>query len=128
MSFLATTQGWHLLVGLCGLAVAGGLFIVPAFAKVQSWAPPQARARTVAAVNVISAGYMAGSGIAVGLAQAAGVGLGPLFLFLGLANLAAFALILRSWGEEGARGLGALLFETLFRVHHLANQYRENGL
>ena len=32
-------RGTALLVGLCGLAVAGGLYIVPAFAAVQAWAP-----------------------------------------------------------------------------------------
>ncbi|MFI4997461.1 MAG: AMP-binding protein, partial [Hyphomicrobiales bacterium] len=114
--FLLSTGGWHMLVGLFGLAVAGGLFIVPSFAQVQAWAVPQMRARTVAAVNVISAGYMAGSGLLVGLAQAAGVGLGPLFLLLGLGNLLAMALILRSWGKEGARDAGVFLFKTLFRV------------
>ncbi len=116
LGFLRSSGGWHLFFGLFGLAVAGGLFIVPAFAKVQSWAAPQMRARTIAAVNVISAGYMFGAGIVVGAAQWLGVGLSTLFLVLGLANIAAFFLILRSWGDEGVRGLGAFLFETLFRV------------
>jgi len=34
--FLLSTGGWHTLIGLSGLAVAGGLFIVPSFAQVQA--------------------------------------------------------------------------------------------
>jgi acyl-[acyl-carrier-protein]-phospholipid O-acyltransferase / long-chain-fatty-acid--[acyl-carrier-protein] ligase len=116
MQFLRSTGGWHLLVGLFGLALAGGLYIVPAFAQVQAWARPDMRARVVAAVNVVSAGYMAGAGIAVGAAQALGVSLWPLFLVLGLASIAMMVMIMRVWGKEGVRDLGAFLFKTLFRV------------
>ena len=74
------------------------------------------RARVVGAVNVVSAGYMAASGIAVGVTQALGVKLGPLFLVLGLASVAVMVMIMRVWGKEGVRDLGAFLFKTLFRV------------
>ena len=114
--FLLSTGGWHTLIGLFGLAVAGGLFIVPSFAQVQAWAAPERRARVVAGVNVIASGFMAGAGIAFGVAQALGVKLGPLFLIIGLGNLAAMLLILRSWGKEGVRDLGVFVFKTLFRV------------
>ena len=40
--------------------IAGGLFIVPAFAAVQAWAGADYRARTVAAVNVLNAAFMTG--------------------------------------------------------------------
>ncbi|SED24823.1 acyl-[acyl-carrier-protein]-phospholipid O-acyltransferase / long-chain-fatty-acid--[acyl-carrier-protein] ligase [Rhizobiales bacterium GAS188] len=116
MAFLLSTSGWHMLVGLFGLAVAGGLYIVPSFAQVQAWAAPERRARVVAAVNVIAAGYMTVSGIAVAGAQFLGVTLGPLFLVLGLCNIAAMVLILRRWGKEGVRDLGVFVFKTLFRV------------
>ena len=114
--FLISTGGWHLLVGLFGLAFAGGMFVVPSFAQVQAWAVPQMRARVVAAVNVVSAGYMTGSGLIFGVAQKLGVGLGTLFLILALGNLVAMLLILRAWGKEGLRDLGMFVFSTLFRV------------
>ena len=114
--FLLSRSGWHLLVDLLGLAFAGGLFVVPSFAQVQAWAPPQMRARIVAAVNVISAGFMTASGIVFGLAQTTGVRLTPLFLALALGNLVAFVLIMRSWGKHGLRDLGMFVFTALFRV------------
>ena len=45
---------------LAGLAVGGGLFIVPAFAAVQAWSHADHRARNVAAVNVLNAAFMTG--------------------------------------------------------------------
>ncbi|MBV8964267.1 MAG: acyl-[ACP]--phospholipid O-acyltransferase, partial [Hyphomicrobiales bacterium] len=114
--FLLSGRGWHLLVDLLGLAFAGGLFVVPSFAQVQAWAPPQMRARVVAAVNVISAGFMTASGLIFGLAQKAGITLTPLFLVLALGNLVIMVLILRVWGKDGLRDLGMFVFRALFRV------------
>ncbi len=116
VAFLLSPRGWHLLADLLGLAFAGGLFVVPSFAQVQAWAAPQMRARVVAAVNVISAGFMTGAGLVFALAQKAGVALTPLFLILAIGNLAAMLLILRAWGKEGLLDLGMFVFRTLFRV------------
>ena len=45
-------RGIRFAFDLSGLAIAGGLFIVPVFAAVQAWAGADRRARVVAAVNV----------------------------------------------------------------------------
>ena len=42
-------------IDLAGLAIAGGLFIVPTFSAVQAWAGADRRARVIAAVNVLNA-------------------------------------------------------------------------
>ena len=52
--------GIRAAVDLAGLAIAGGLFIVPVFAAVQAWAGADYRARTIAAVNVLNAAFMTG--------------------------------------------------------------------
>ena len=78
-------------LSLFGLAVSGGLYIVPSFAAVQSWAPPERRARVIAAVNVMNAAYMVGAGAVVAGLQAAGVGLGALFAALGVLSFGAGA-------------------------------------
>ncbi len=61
--------GLRVAVDLAGLAIAGGLFIVPAFAAVQAWAGSDYRARTVAAVNVLNAAFMTGATVAVAIMQ-----------------------------------------------------------
>src|SRR5215203_3686941 len=53
-AFFAHVNGWRVAADLAGLAVAGGLFIVPAFAAVQAWTTPDKRARVIAAVNVLN--------------------------------------------------------------------------
>jgi acyl-[acyl-carrier-protein]-phospholipid O-acyltransferase/long-chain-fatty-acid--[acyl-carrier-protein] ligase len=100
---LASGAGVALLVALLGLAVAGGMFIVPAFAAVQAWAPPEARARVVASVNVMNAAYMVAGGAVVAVLQALGLGVPPLFAGLGILSLGAVLYVLRAWETEGVR-------------------------
>lgn len=79
--------GLRMAVDLIGLAVSGGLFIVPAFAAVQAWSDPDYRARNVAAVNVINAAFMTGATVVVAVLQKFGATLPMLFLGLGAATL-----------------------------------------
>jgi acyl-[acyl-carrier-protein]-phospholipid O-acyltransferase/long-chain-fatty-acid--[acyl-carrier-protein] ligase len=83
----ATTLGVRAAIDLAGLAIAGGLFIVPAFAAVQAWSDAGFRARTVAAVNVLNAAFMTTATVLVALLQKAGVTLPTLFLGIGVATL-----------------------------------------
>ncbi|MFM9938469.1 MAG: acyl-[ACP]--phospholipid O-acyltransferase [Hyphomicrobiaceae bacterium] len=115
-AFATSLSGGPLLALLFALAFAGGLFIVPAFTAVQGWAPVDHRARVIAAVNVMNAAYMVLSAVAVAALQAAGVGVGTLFLLLGLANLVVFYLVLRAWGREGVQDLGRFLFKLFLRL------------
>jgi MFS family permease len=78
--------GLRAAVDLAGLAVAGGLFIVPAFAAVQAWSDVAYRARTVAAVNVLNAAFMTGATVLVAGLQKFGVTVPVLFLAIGAAT------------------------------------------
>jgi len=89
----SSALGIRVAFDLAGLAIAGGLFIVPAFAAVQAWAGADYRARTVAAVNVLNAAFMTGATIAVAVMQKYGVTVPALFGMIGAATLAvAFAI------------------------------------
>ena len=106
---VVSSTGILLLAGLCGLAIAGGLYIVPAFAAVQSWAPVDRRARVIAAVNVLNAAYMVvGGGVVAGL-QAAGVSVWMLFAALAVLSIATVALIGRAWGTDVLRETGRMI-------------------
>jgi acyl-[acyl-carrier-protein]-phospholipid O-acyltransferase/long-chain-fatty-acid--[acyl-carrier-protein] ligase len=85
--------GLRAAIDLAGLAVAGGLFIVPAFAAVQAWSDADYRARTVAAVNVLNAAFMTGVTVLVALLQHFGVTVPMLFLGIGVSTLAVAAAI-----------------------------------
>jgi acyl-[acyl-carrier-protein]-phospholipid O-acyltransferase/long-chain-fatty-acid--[acyl-carrier-protein] ligase len=83
----ASAIGIRVAADLCGLAIAGGLFIVPAFAAMQAWSGADYRARTIAAANVLNAAFMTGGTIIVALMQKYGATLPMLFLFIGAATL-----------------------------------------
>lgn len=106
--------GLRLAVDLAGLAIAGGMFIVPSFAAVQAWAPIEQRARVIAACNVLSAGFMTVATLTTAALQAAGFGPATILLSLATGNFLAVALILRAWGNDGVKDLGLFLFKSLF--------------
>src|SRR5215510_13326921 len=99
-AFVASRNGVLVTVTLCGLAIAGGLFVVPAFAAVQAWAAVDRRARVVAAVNVLNAAYMLAGGAVVAVLQSAGVALSLLFASLGVVSLAYVPIVLRAWDRD----------------------------
>jgi MFS family permease len=88
--------GIRVAVNLAGLAMAGGLFIVPAFAAVQAWSGADYRARTVAAVNVLNAAFMTAATVLVALLQKFGVGVPKLFVLIGATTLMVAILIRRT--------------------------------
>ena len=89
----SSVLGIRAAVDLMGMAISGGLFIVPAFAAVQAWAGAAYRARTVAAINVLNAAFMTGSTVIVAILQKYGVTLPALFAMIGVATFLAAAAI-----------------------------------
>jgi acyl-[acyl-carrier-protein]-phospholipid O-acyltransferase/long-chain-fatty-acid--[acyl-carrier-protein] ligase len=110
--------GPGILIGidLAGLAVAGGLFIVPAFSAVQAWAGADSRARMVAAVNVLNAAFMTVAGVGVAVLQKYGVTLSTLFLAVGAANLVVAVAILRTMPTSPMRDLLSVIFRAFYRL------------
>jgi acyl-[acyl-carrier-protein]-phospholipid O-acyltransferase/long-chain-fatty-acid--[acyl-carrier-protein] ligase len=97
---LASPLGLRAAIDLAGLAIGGGLFIVPAFAAVQAWSDADYRARTVAAVNVLNAAFMTGATVLVALLQKFGVTVPMLFLGIGMATFMAAAAIWRTMPQN----------------------------
>ncbi len=92
----SSTLGIRAAIDLAGMAISGGLFIVPAFAAVQAWAGAAYRARTVAAVNVLNAAFMTGATVVAAVMQNYGVTVPTLFAIIGVATLLVAAAIWRT--------------------------------
>jgi acyl-[acyl-carrier-protein]-phospholipid O-acyltransferase/long-chain-fatty-acid--[acyl-carrier-protein] ligase len=107
--------GIHVAVDLAGMAIGGGLFIVPSFAAVQAWAGPERRARVVAAVNVLNALFMTVAGLGVA-ALARGVTTSAILIGVGILNLVAAIVILRTMPANPVRDLLSMIFRTFFRL------------
>ena len=88
--------GIRTAIDLAGMAISGGLFIVPAFAAVQAWSDPDYRARNVAAVNVLNAAFMTGATVVVAVMQKYGVTVPALFTGIGVMTLLVAAAIWRT--------------------------------
>jgi acyl-[acyl-carrier-protein]-phospholipid O-acyltransferase/long-chain-fatty-acid--[acyl-carrier-protein] ligase len=112
----STARGWRIAVDCAGLAIGGGLFIVPVFSAVQIWAGADRRARVIAAVNVLNAGFMAGGSLAVAQMQALGVTVPELFLGIGVGNLIVMVAIARTMPTNLLRDFLTVMFRSLFRL------------
>ncbi len=106
----------HAALDLFGLAIGGGLFIVPVFTALQSWADPAKRARTIGAVNVLSSLFMVAGVLATAVLQGAGLGIPSLFGLIGLVNLVAAVLIMRSLPTSAFRDLLSIIFRAFYRL------------
>ncbi len=83
----SSALGIRAALDLCGLAIAGGLYIVPAFAAVQAWSGAAYRARTIAAVNVLNAAFMTGATVVVAIMQKYGATVPALFTLIGVTTI-----------------------------------------
>lgn len=96
IAVFSSALGLRIAFDLCGLAIAGGLFIVPAFAAVQVWSGADRRARTIAAVNILNAAFMTGATVVVAVMQKFGATVPALFLLIGTATIGVALAIWRT--------------------------------
>ena len=116
MAFATSAGGFRMLADFFVFAFGGGLFVVPSFAAVQAWSAPSERARVIAAGNVLQAAFMVVGSLFVALLQAAGLAVAWIFFGLAIASFGVVWFVLATWGKEGVRDFGALMFGALFRV------------
>ncbi|MGV3635825.1 MAG: acyl-[ACP]--phospholipid O-acyltransferase [Pseudorhodoplanes sp.] len=124
MDVLRTARGINVAIALAGLAIGGGLFIVPAFAAVQAWAGADRRARVVAAVNILNAAFMTIATLVVAMLQGfAGATTPVLFIGLGVANLIVAVLIGYTMPTRPFADALSIIYRAFFRaeVHGLEN-------
>ncbi|TBW41247.1 acyl-[ACP]--phospholipid O-acyltransferase [Siculibacillus lacustris] len=125
-AFARVPGGLRLAVDLAGLAAAGGLFVVPVFAALQSWAGVERRARVVAAVNILNAFAMTGATLAVAGLQVAGVTLAALLAGLGALSLVVAVAVWRTLPTHALRDALFLIYRILFRLEVTGTENLEN--
>ena len=89
--FLVHQNSWAITLTLLGVAISGGMFVVPLYAFLTTTVPLSQTARTVAANNIVNAGAMVvGSMIAIGLSA---LGMSVINQLL----LSAFMCLISAW-------------------------------
>jgi acyl-[acyl-carrier-protein]-phospholipid O-acyltransferase/long-chain-fatty-acid--[acyl-carrier-protein] ligase len=112
--FFSSPYSIHIAVDLAGLAISGGLYIVPSFTAVQAWAGADRRARVVAAVNVLNAAFMVGGAIILAVLQKLGFGASKLFALLGVANLVMAIIIGRTMPASWLNDFLSIVFRAFY--------------
>jgi acyl-[acyl-carrier-protein]-phospholipid O-acyltransferase/long-chain-fatty-acid--[acyl-carrier-protein] ligase len=114
--YFAAPHSIHVAIDLAGLAMAGGLFIVPVFTAVQVWAGTDRRARVVAAVNVLNAAFMVVGAVVLALLQKLGLSTPLLFALIGAANLAVAVAIGQTMPAGWLNDFLSIVFRAFFRL------------
>jgi acyl-[acyl-carrier-protein]-phospholipid O-acyltransferase/long-chain-fatty-acid--[acyl-carrier-protein] ligase len=115
-AFFAAPFSLRIAVDLAGLAIGGGLFVVPTFAAVQAWAHPDRRARVIAGVNVLNAAFMVVGALIQALLQKLGLGVPALFAILGVANLVVAIAIGRTMPASWITDFLNIVFRAFFHL------------
>ena len=89
-NFLVHPMAGLLIVALLGVAITGGMFVVPLYAFLTTTVPKSETARTVAANNIVNSGAMV-IGLGLGIALSTfGIGLGQLLVVAAMCLISAW--------------------------------------
>jgi acyl-[acyl-carrier-protein]-phospholipid O-acyltransferase / long-chain-fatty-acid--[acyl-carrier-protein] ligase len=115
-AFFTERYSLHIAIDLAGLAIAGGLFIVPVFTAIQVWAGTDRRARVIAAVNVLNAAFMVVGALILALLQKSGFSTPILFACIGVANLLVAIAVGLTMPASWLNDFLSIVFRAFFRL------------
>jgi len=102
-AFVMMPLGWAVLGLLIAIAITGGMFVVPLYAFLTTTVEKSQTARTVAANNIVNAGFMVFGSILAGALSAVGVPLVEQVLLSAVMCLVSAWLAVRTFGEAVTR-------------------------
>jgi acyl-[acyl-carrier-protein]-phospholipid O-acyltransferase/long-chain-fatty-acid--[acyl-carrier-protein] ligase len=114
--FLRAPGSWHLIADLLIVAIAGGVFIVPLYALLQTLGDPASRSRDVAANNIVNAAGMVLVSALVAVVLSLGAGSATLFLMLGVVGLIVALVAVALLPETVLKALVKLVLRLCYRV------------
>jgi acyl-[acyl-carrier-protein]-phospholipid O-acyltransferase/long-chain-fatty-acid--[acyl-carrier-protein] ligase len=114
--YFAQPLAWRAAIDFLILAVAGGLMIVPSFAAIQARSAAEERARTIAAVNVQNAAFMALGGVGVAALQGLGVSFAALLIGLAVVALVASVWIVNAVVASPFQDLLSIIIRAFYRL------------
>ncbi len=87
--FLAMPDGPFIALDLLGVAIAGGMFVVPLYAFLTTTVAKAETARTIAANNIVNSGFMVAATLILTAAVQLGVTVGDSLLIVAIASVVA---------------------------------------
>jgi hypothetical protein len=86
-AFWAVPNSWMVVFDLLGVAIAGGMFVVPLYAFLTTTVPKAETARTIAANNIVNSGLMVAATLILTVAVQMGVTVADSLLIVAVASL-----------------------------------------
>ncbi len=127
--FVARQGGVRILIDLVGLAMAGGLFIVPLYTFLQTRAEDGERSRIIAANNILNSAFMVVASLGLLVVQGMGWSVTSVFGLLAALNVVVAAYVYTVVPEFMLRFLTWVLSNVLYRVkvEGIENLPRDGG-
>ena len=116
--FWSERTSWTVILDLLGLAVCGGLYIVPLYALIQTRSDIAEVSRVIALNNVVNAMFMVAASVTAILMFNAGLTIPQLFLAVALMHIAIAVFIFSLVPEFFLRLVVWLMTRTLYRISH----------
>jgi len=114
--FIESFANWRVLIDLLGIAVCGGIYIVPLYAIIQDRTEATHRSRTIAGNNIMNALFMVVSAIGISVMLAYELTVTEVFLLVALLNGLVAIYISSLLPEALAKSILHWIFHTLYRV------------
>ena len=86
-AFLDMPNAWMIVLDLLGVAVAGGMFVVPLYAFLTTTVPKAETARTIAANNIVNSGLMVAATLILTVAVQLGVTVADSLMIVAIGSL-----------------------------------------
>ena len=115
-AFAAVPGAWRILMDLAGMAIAGGSFVIPLYAILQSKSPADERARIIAANNILNAGATVGAVVVASLLVKAGLGIPGLIAVMGFGTLIVAVIACALLPETVIKSCIRFALKILYRV------------
>lgn len=115
-TFLASLRGLRIFADLLAVAIAGGFFVVPLYAILQSRSDEASRARVIAANNIVNALMMAVAAIVTAALLAAGFAIPQVFFVLAGLTVVAAGIVCALLPQDVMLMLARVLLRVAYRV------------
>ncbi|MEN8196205.1 MAG: MFS transporter, partial [Pseudomonadota bacterium] len=113
-AFFSSLANIRVFADLVFIAVFGGFFIVPLYAIMQARSDEETRSRTIAANNMLNAGFIVAASAASATMLWYSFSVTQVFLALAIGNTLAAIYVVRLLPDEVVKGIGRTLFRRLY--------------
>ena len=116
LGFLSAAANWRIILDLLGIAICGGVYIVPLYTILQDRSAESHRARNIAANNIMNALFMVAAAVMVTAMLALSFTVTQVFLAVAVGNTLVAIYICKLLPDEVVKAFARWLFHLAYRV------------